>query len=99
MTVLSLITILTAVLAPLLVYLVQRREQSRKDHVDPVTAAANAAVTMAGAVDDILHPLREQVTALRLELAVAMREIADLRLLLDQNGIALPPRRTTRMDN
>lgn len=82
-----------AVLAPLLVYIVQRRQQLRQDRVDPVTAAANAAVAVAGAVEDVIAPLREQLQHLTSELALARLEIHELRGVIEIAGLTAPPRR------
>lgn len=110
---------LAAILATAATFWNTRRQEARKDKTEPVTAMANAASTIAGAVDDIVEPLRNEMKVLRTEVAQASvnnaeltkalelraksehalreevtglrLEVAMLRRMLSENGIALPP--------
>ena len=60
-------------------YLNGRREQIRKDKNEPVTTVVGAATELAGAVEDILKPLREEIRSLHQEVEISNRVNGELR--------------------
>lgn len=79
MTGLEVVSLLSAVVAPMLVYIIARREQSRKDKIEPTSIIVDTAVKL-------VEPLRVQVTSLSERVTILERKAADQRRILHHHA-------------
>lgn len=68
--------LVSAVLAPVLVYLVQRREQNRRDRIDPVALVTGANKAAYDALQGTIETLQTQVVGLSAKLDDAEHNLA-----------------------